>query len=472
MTSPSEALSRSPGEEDGAALSAPTALGALGRTLRRWQLWLVLAGLGILTAAVVQFLGSEDQERYGLENTELEGYGALAQVLHQQGVEIRLSRSADETADLMEEHPESTVTVFEAGPPPTSQAVEHLSGADQDVVWLAPGPETLEGLFGTEAPIPLPAPTQGFFDSALPVSADPEGDLPSCASEAGRAAESIRTRGMIFTGDVVTDDSVDPCFALSSSLDSGDEESEETPGAALLETQHGTLFGSPAAFTNQHITTAGHAALALHLFGQNEQLIWYTPTGADLSGSGQEHWASPWDYIPDWVVPLTWWLLICTAVMILVQGRRHGPVISEALPVEVPASESAEGRGRLYQSANATRESAQTLRSAHLLRAGRLLRLGPLPPERAVIEALARQTGRAPNQVLEDLDVGRVRSNTSLVQFAQGLLAQENELRLRLGLSPEARPLEDPAQRGRTEHSERSEHRAGDPYDTDEGSDR
>lgn len=447
---------------------AQTALGALGQTLRRWQLWLVLAGSGVLIAALVQFFGSQDQERYGLQSTELEGYGALAQTLQDQGVDIHPSRSAEETAELMEEHPQATLTVFEVGPPAPPQTVDELSEAEQDVVWLSPGAETLEGLFSDRAPELLPAPTQGIFDSPLSLTADPGDGLPSCGAASGRAAETLRARGAVFAGDLVSEDDVDPCFTLTAQLEPGGEDSGEITAAALLDTQHGTLFGSPAAFTNQHITTAGHAALALHLFGQNDQLIWYTPTGADLAEGGQEQWASPWDYMPDWVVPLTWWLLICTGVLILVQGRRHGPVISEPLPVEVPASESAEGRGRLYQSANATRESARALRSAHLLRAGRLLRLGPLPPEQTVIEAIARQTGRPHGRVAEELDAGHIDSNAALVRFAQGLLAQENELRAQLGLSPAVETAENTTPEHMT--SENTLHET--PYDTDEGNHR
>lgn len=472
MTEAPGTASAAPPTGHGTQTLAPNALSALGQTLRRWQFWLVLAGIGVLAAAVVQFFASPDQERYGLESTELEGYGALAQVLQEQGVEIQLSRSAEETTELMEKHPEATVTIFEVGPPPPAEVIEEVSGAEREVIWLAPSPETLEGLFGAQAPELLPAPTQGLFDSALPLAADPEGDLPSCASEAGRAAESLRTSGTVFAGDLVTDDAVDPCFTLSSAPEPAGEGSEQIPSAALLDTQHGTFFGSPTALTNQHITTAGHATLGLHLFGQNDQLIWYTPTGADLTESTQEQWASPWDYIPTWVAPLMWWLLICTAVLILVEGRRHGPIISEALPVEVPASESAEGRGRLYQSANATRESARALRSAHLLRTGRLLRLGPLPAEQTVIDALARQVGQPPSRVADELDAGRVGSNASLVRFAQRLLAQENELRVRLGFSPGAGHIQKASTSGATEAGTAQHAMHETPYDIDEGSDR
>lgn len=256
---------------------AQSAAGALARTLRRWQFWLLLAAAGVMTAAAVQFFGTQDQERYGLESTELEGYGALARVLEDQGVEVHLSRSAEETLELMEQHPDAALTVFEVGPPTAPGAVEEITAAERETIWLAPGAETLDGLFGHRAPTLLPAPTQGIFGSPQEIPADADPEAPSCQAEAAPAAESIRTRGQLFAGDLIADEATDACFTVSVEQSQAplDEEDGGAPAAALLETQHGTLFGSPAAFTNQHITIEGHAALALRLFGTDEDLIWY-----------------------------------------------------------------------------------------------------------------------------------------------------------------------------------------------------
>src|SRR5690606_41722785 len=52
------------------------------------------------------------------------------------------------------------------------------------------------------------------------------------------------------------------------------------------------------------------------------------------------------------VVLLAWW-----------QGRRLGPLVTEPLPVVVRASETVEGRGRLYRSRRARDRAAEALRT-------------------------------------------------------------------------------------------------------------
>ena len=183
--------------------------------------------------------------------------------------------------------------------------------------------------------------------------------------------------------------------------------------------------------------TQGHAALALQMLGQREELVWYTPSGADSAGDGQ--WASPTELLPGWAIPLSVWLLICGLLLMLVHGRRHGPVIVEPLPVEVPASEAAEGRARMYQNADAVHASARTLRAAALLRLARTLRLGSSPAEAVIIEAAARHSGRSVQETQRLFDITHIRRNTDLVRFGQQLADFEDDLRKRLGHAPKER---------------------------------
>ena len=91
----------------------------------------------------------------------------------------------------------------------------------------------------------------------------------------------------------------------------------------------------------------GNAALALNLLGAHRTLIWYLPTLDDLA-SGE----------PPTIAELTPPLGHARSLLLLVlvalaaafwRGRRFGPLVVENLPVVVRASETMEGRARLYE---------------------------------------------------------------------------------------------------------------------------
>lgn len=386
-----------------------TTTATLGSTLRngfqRWQFWLLLLLLGILSAVFIQALGDEDLDRFGLQNTSLDGYAALAEVLADHEVQIHPAHSAEMTRDLLSEHPDAPLVVLSTGDVPDDAFIERLrDGRQRPVLLISEGPELIGALHPDGPASYAGAHPGGGSGSALQVGAQ-------CPVDAAVNADTVQAPGALFYGDG------QGCFTGFSD-DTGDAQ-------MLIETDAGVFFGAPAAFTNQNITVAGHAALALWLFGAEEDLIWYTPMGLDTLDD--QEWASPMDFLPDWVIPLAGWLLLCALVMMLVLGRRPGPVVGEPLPVQVPAAETAEGRGRMYQSANAVAASAQTLRSAHLIRLARLLRLGASPPQASIIDAAARQIGRDPAQ-LEGLLARRPRSNSGLVAYAQALAQLEDEV--------------------------------------------
>lgn len=59
------------------------------------------------------------------------------------------------------------------------------------------------------------------------------------------------------------------------------------------------------------------------------------------------------------------------------RGRRLGPLVAERLPVAIRASESTEGRARLYRKANARDHAASVLRAASRDRLAPLLGVAP-----------------------------------------------------------------------------------------------
>jgi hypothetical protein len=154
-----------------------------------------------------------------------------------------------------------------------------------------------------------------------------------------------------------------------------------------------TVVGSADFMMNSGLLKQGNAALAMNLAGTRPRLIWYAPQhveGQKTGGFGIS------DLIPDRFNWMAWQLCIVVLVAALWRGRRLGPLVAEKLPVVVRASETVEGRGRLYRSHRARDRAAEALRTAALQRM--LPRLGlavsAAPP--AVIAAVSARCSKSP----------------------------------------------------------------------------
>lgn len=395
--------------------AAASSAGAAARSaLARWQFWIALGLIGVVTATAIQLLDADDGEPFGLANTNLDGYAALASVLDDEGVDIHRAYSAEAARDLLDEHSAASVVVMAQGFQPEEAFVSDLQQQHQsgrEVLWLSDNAALLAGTLGDGLQAGQPIPT-GTAGTAQVLEAGE-----TCRVEPAAAAESIQAEGETLR-------SRSGCFAAGYDGAAG--------GYVLAETSYGLAFTAPEAFTNQHITAEGNAALGLNLLGgspgsSSADLIWYTPSGADSVGADQ--WESPMDYLPGWFWPMAAWLGVCGLLAMVVAGRRHGPVVAEPLPVTVPASEAAHGRGRLYQRSNAVAATARTLRSAHLLRLGRLLRLGPTPEAEVIAAAAARESQWDEERVRRLLVDAEVDSHDQLTTYAQDLARLEDDVR-------------------------------------------
>jgi uncharacterized protein DUF4350 len=157
-----------------------------------------------------------------------------------------------------------------------------------------------------------------------------------------------------------------------------------------------TVVGTADFMTNAGLLREGNAALAMNLAGARPRLIWYTPDRIEGESDGA---TSVMDLIPDrvgWIV-----LQLCLAVgfVALWRGRRIGPLVAEDLPVVVRASETVEGRGRLYRSRRARDRAASALRTAVLLRILPRLGLGSQSNPASVVETVAHRIGYDPAAV-------------------------------------------------------------------------
>lgn len=193
-------------------------------------------------------------------------------------------------------------------------------------------------------------------------------------------------------------------------------------GGALVRYRDGertvTLVGSTDFMTNGGLSRAGNAALAMNLAGEHARLVWYAPQRVEGDSSSA---ASIFDLIPDNVSWLVWQLSLAVILVAVWKGRRIGPLVAEDLPVVVRASETVEGRGRLYRSRRARDSAAQALRTAALQRLSPRLGLDPTTPAPAVARAVAQRSGADADSVRHTLFGPTPATDTDLVALARAL---------------------------------------------------
>jgi Domain of unknown function (DUF4350) len=179
-----------------------------------------------------------------------------------------------------------------------------------------------------------------------------------------------------------------------------------------------TAVGSADFMTNGSLLQAGNAALAMNLAGDRPRLIWYAPHRVEGETSAP---ASISDLIPENVIWIVWQLCLVVLLVALWKGRRPGPLVAEQLPVVVRASETVEGRGRLYRSRRARDRAAEALRTAALQRLLPRLGLGAGTPAPAVVTTLAQRSGADPGFVSYHLFGPPPATDNDLLQLARTL---------------------------------------------------
>ncbi|MBS4727759.1 DUF4350 domain-containing protein [Mycobacterium sp. SM1] len=179
-----------------------------------------------------------------------------------------------------------------------------------------------------------------------------------------------------------------------------------------------TAIGNSDFMTNKGLPRAGNAALAMNLAGAHPRLVWFAPQRAESETPSSR---TIFDVIPDNVSWVFWQLWLVVALLALWQGRRIGPLVAEDLPVVVRASETVEGRGRLYRSRRARDRAAQALRTASLRRLLPRLGLGAGTPASVVVAAVAQRTGISSDWLAHHLFGPPPATDTDLLQLARVL---------------------------------------------------
>ncbi|KUL74321.1 MULTISPECIES: DUF4350 domain-containing protein [unclassified Streptomyces] len=375
----------------------------------------IALGVVLLLAAAVAIAVIRSDARHGTldpRSADRQGSRAVAELLADGGVDTNVVTTlggARAAAD-------ADTTLLVAAPDlltPAQQRALRTATADAGgrTVLVAPGSPSVERL----AP-GVTADPANSLDSAL---------SPDCALPAARRAGTAETGGIRYTTTHLDADECYPSNRLATLL-----RIPETGGDGTGDT---VVIGAPDILFNDRLDEQGNASLALQLLGSRPHLVWYLPTLSDASAADPDDQRSFFDLLPSGWLWGTLQLFIAAAVAALWRARRLGPLVPEKLPVAIRASETVEGRARLYRKANARDRAATALRSTTRIRLAPLVGV-PLTqthaPE-ALLPALSAHLRRdGDGQTLHTLLFGPPPGDdAALVSLADQLDALEREVR-------------------------------------------
>jgi len=364
---------------------------------------LILIVVLVLLGAVVMALAQSRRSSgaFDPDGFDRGGSHAAAQLLRDQGVDvIRVTRAADAQEAVLAHQGDVTLVIMPTAPLSSRMADLVKPAPASHVVLVGPDDATLTAL----APWAVPVNYGGGSDEVAAGCTWPTAVLVGTLPPDGFTYHSDRDGTQRCWSGLVLDDS------------SG------TPTT--------TIVGAAQAYTNDALATSGYAALALDTLGRSHHLVWWLPSAADPLQVSTDTPPTIDDLVPSWVR----WALIQVALALLVvvwwRARRLGRVVVEPLPVVVRATETVEGRARLYRRGRARGRAADTLRSASTARLRSRLTLPPSTDLATLAAAVAARTGRAQNDVLDLLAPGSAPpDDASLTRLADLLDRLENEVR-------------------------------------------
>lgn len=358
---------------------------------QRWRTWWWIGMVAIVVVAVAVVTVWLTEPRPGgpmdASSTSADGAHALVALLRDEGVEVEVAASAADAARLA--RADSLLLVAQTYYLYDSALLDELAKAPGDLLLVEPTSHTREAL--------APAVRTTATGS---VGGEPKCDL----REATRA-------GSVWFG---------PSNTYEVSHD-GTDATSCYDGALVRYRDAGrtvTVVGTSEFLTNSTLLRDGNAALAMNLAGAKPRLVWYAPQHSEGQHYGA---ASIFDLIPDRVGWIVWQLWLAVALVALWKGRRLGPLVAERLPVVVRASETVEGRGRLYRSRRARDRAAAALRTAALQRLTPRLGLGTNTEPAAIAAAIAMRQGGDPRAVQHTLFGPPPATDADLVHLAHAL---------------------------------------------------
>ncbi|MEU4996821.1 DUF4350 domain-containing protein [Streptomyces sp. NPDC021622] len=397
-----------------AATSTPPAPASTSISATPRRIWTrtrgILLALVVLLAAAIAIAAVRSGTQHGrLDPRSADPYGsrAVGELLADRGVSTRVVTTSEEARSAA--GPDTTLLVTSPDLLADRQQ-SRLHAATKDsggrTVLLTPGTPSIDTLAPGVTADPAPS-----LDSTL---------SPRCSLPAAQRAGSADMGGLRY--DTLAPDA-ESCY-LSDGL----------PSLLQLPAADGegdtVVLGAPDILYNDRLDEHGNASLALQLLGSRPHLVWYLPSLSDDAATDTED-REFFDLIPSGWLWGTLQLTIAAALAALWRARRLGPLVPERLPVAIRASETVEGRARLYRKANARDRAAAALRSATRTRLAPLVGVSPVQahaPETLLPALTARL--HTPGHDLLPLLFGQPPANdAALIALADQLDALEREVR-------------------------------------------
>ncbi|MET0704549.1 MAG: DUF4350 domain-containing protein [Mycobacterium sp.] len=360
----------------------------------RWRTWRWVGAALIVIAALATISTLLTAPNPGglmdPRSTSPQGTQALVTLLREHGVDVVVADTVAEATQAA--RPDSLMLIGDTFFMPGDDQLRELAGAPGDRLVIAPTSSTRAALTPDIR-----------IKAADTLSGQPDCDLP----EANRAGTVHLGATDAYTA-ADDDTAVTRCY-----------------GGALVRYRDGsrtvTVVGTADFLTNSTLLPEGNAALAMNLAGSHPRLVWYAPQRFEGENTGT---ATLSDLVPKNVHWLIWQLWLVVALIALWKARRMGPLVAEDIPVVVRASETVEGRGRLYRSRRARDRAAEALRTATLQRLAPRLGLGANAQPPAIVAAItARSAGSLidPVALQHNLFGPAPATDDDLVQLARAL---------------------------------------------------
>lgn len=391
----------------GAKTVIPTSRARRGSALGWIAIVAGLIAVGIVGASIVG--GSEWSQRESLdpESAAPTGTRALARILADQGVDVRIVRSHEQAAAALSET--AATLVLPDAPALSDEAISALAAPATDVVLIDPRSRTLRLIADGANAV-------GVADDALV--------QPQCSVPEAQRAGAIRPRTVFVGTDAAQ------CYPAAGGYGLLVRETvrPDAPG-----TQRVSAVDGAALFTNEHLAEDGNAALALGLMGRNATLVWYVPSVADTNLDPVN--PSLGELTPPWVSPVIVLALAAAVAAALWRGIRFGPLVGERLPVTVRGEETTRGRAHLYARSGDTAHAASLLRHGARVRIARLLGLSGSSSATDVADALASASVSSREDARTILDGAPLTSRRDLDELHDRL--RRLEAAARAALHPE-----------------------------------
>lgn len=393
--------------------------------LRSAGVW-IAAAIVILITVIAMLLMTSDREASDplhFDSTQRDGTKAMVETLRAHGVNVTTTEDKD-TARAASAESDTTLLIltnFDALAP------GDISGFDST---LKDHGNRL-ALVDPQYSITDYTDRVTVNDNLSPLSSPDSPTQPDCELPAAQAAGAVTTGESEYAETGKGTEGIHACYPLAGPGVSEIDGTEVAPGSArgqLLIDDGGrvplTVIGNADWVTNEHIATEGNASLVLTELSRTVNLVVYYPQFDDQDQPPP----STLDYVPSWFIAGALWLVPCVVILLLILGRRFGPLAVERLPVIVPAVETVHGRAALSARSHDRDGALHTLRTAALLRIAKRLATGPDAHTPEIVRQIAAKTGRHPAEVDAVFVSATPTTDAELTELVHQLTQIESEI--------------------------------------------